>query len=265
MKISMLGRFNHEIISAYSEQNDTGKALFLTYEGLYREGDYILFSEISVPFVNIKVDDFIAETTLYVPKGEFVFKIPYGIASWAYHYYAFVGEVHHISICETSAMQLMGSRNISENPLDQKDNMLGFPHVTANTVTRGEPWFEPRNAIDGIINTESHGPYPFCSWGVGYTDDVSATVDFGRDIIAEECVIILRNDQYKEHDANWLSGRLLLSDGTDIPLAFSPLKQSYNIPLEGNKINRLTITDLKRPNGEKYCALTQIQVFGKEV
>ena len=55
-------------------------------------------------------------------------------------------------------------RNISLNPYDLQGQKRCYPHAYANYVTRGEPCFFERNAIDGVLENKGHGNFPYHSW-----------------------------------------------------------------------------------------------------
>ena len=67
-----------------------------------------------------------------------------------------------------------------------------FPHAYANFVTREEPCFYARNAIDGVINNQGHGNYPFHSWAGGARNDLEYTLDFGKEVEFDKLKQVLK-------------------------------------------------------------------------
>ena len=95
--------------------------------------------------------------------------------------------------------------------------MKYFPHASANFVTREDPCFYERNAIDGVMNNQGHGAYPYHSWAGGARNDLEFFLDFGRDVEIDKLVFFLRADFV--HDAKTGIPHLSLQQNPDIPLA----------------------------------------------
>ncbi len=54
--------------------------------------------------------------------------------------------------------------------------------------------FAARNAIDGIVCPESHGEYPYQSWGINRDPQACWTLEFGHPVKAEALVLTTRAD-----------------------------------------------------------------------
>lgn len=61
-------------------------------------------------------------------------------------------------------------------------------------VTRDEPCFFERNAIDGVLENKGHGNFPYHSWAGGARDDLEYYVVSGTEVEVEKLVFYLRAD-----------------------------------------------------------------------
>lgn len=140
------------------------------------------------------------------------------------------------------------------------------PHTWANVETRGEAVFAARNAIDGIICPESHGAYPYQSWGINRDPEACLTLEFGRPVRADTLVLTTRADF--PHDAWWKSARVTLSNGDTriLKLEKSPEGKGQSFDLGGAVITSLLLDNLKKANDPSpFPALTQLEVWGTNV
>ena len=140
------------------------------------------------------------------------------------------------------------------------------PHTWANVETRGEAVFAARNAIDGIICPESHGAYPYQSWGINCDPEACLTLEFGRPVRADTLVLTTRADF--PHDAWWKSARVTLSNGNTriLTLKKSPEGKGQSFDLGGVVITSLMLDNLKKADDPSpFPALTQLEVWGTNV
>ena len=72
----------------------------------------------------------------------------------------FQGKEHLIRAREVEDKEFYAERNIALNSHDLRGKTGGYPHASANFVTREEPCFYERNAIDGEKNNQGHGSNP---------------------------------------------------------------------------------------------------------
>ena len=142
------------------------------YHGEYAEGDRWRVELPDSEFVRIRLDDTLAESIVYVPDGTFDFAVPFGYERAAcYGPDAFVGDTHRVRVSEPCEADIYAEREISLNSHDRHNIAKYYPHAVANFVTREDPCFFERNAIDGVTNNLSHGKYPYHSWGGGLRED----------------------------------------------------------------------------------------------
>ena len=69
--------------------------------------------------------------------------------------------------------------------------VLYFPHAVANVETRGESVFAAQNAIDGNTSSNSHGDWPYESWGINRQDDATLRILFGRKVKIDRVILYL--------------------------------------------------------------------------
>jgi len=258
LQIKVLSKDNEELAHSEGEM-----AISLTYESEYVSGDRIEITVDRAKFVEIKIDDYVQSTIVFVPKGKFVFTIPFDENRWAYHFCAFEGEKHQISVKNIDVSILKSRRNLALNSLDQREPQNTYPHAWTNFVTHDAGYFEAKNAIDGIVINDGHGPYPFQSWGSDKRDDIEFKLEFGRRVAVDEVVLYLRFDDIDNHDVNWETGVLEFSDGgtLEISMAYTPKGQSYRF--EEKTIEWVKLHSLKKVSDE-FAALSQIEVYGYE-
>ncbi len=238
--------------------------LKLIYEDSYNKGDYITFEAEANEFVNIHVDPNIAESVVYLPEGKMSYSIPFDQAAAAYHPETFIGSSHMITMTKVNDDVLSTRRNLALNGLDKRGDINYYPHTDANIVTRDEPWFESRNAVDGFKDTKGHGPFPFQSWGGGLRDDLEFRLFFGREVIVDEIIIYLRADYKDDHDINWESGVIEFSDGYTMPIKMTKTVEGQSFKIEKRKVSWIKLHHLRREISAAFSALIQIEVFGVE-
>jgi hypothetical protein len=236
----------------------------LTYKGLYNEGDKIVFDLDTNKYVYVDIGEHMAESLIYVPESNFEYTIPFGEKLLAYHPDAFKGYIHKITVRTANKEELSQYKNLALNGLDKHQVINYYPHAYANVVTRNEPCFEPRNAIDGCKDNSSHGNYPYHSWGGGLRDDLEFTLFFGRDVEVDKIVLYLRADYENDHDTNWETGAFEFSDGTSMPISMIKTSDPQNYNFKTKKINWFKLCKLQRPVSTAFAALTQIEVYGRE-
>lgn len=180
IKIIELNVFNFENKIVFSIKSSR---INCKYNGEYKDGDRIYIKAQDVEFLKIKLDDTLPEAVIYTQNGCFEYKIPSGSLKAGYPKEAFEGESHHITVSEATDDEVYGKRNISFNPYDLRGQKQYFPHAYANLVTREDPCFFERNAIDGFCENKGPGSFPYHSWAGGAREDLEYYIDFGRDSV----------------------------------------------------------------------------------
>lgn len=249
------------------------------YRGELSEGDEIKIRLDGVNTFAVRLDPSLQESLIYAPNKSFSFKIPSPRELRAgYAPNAFCGEEHIISVREVSEEEFYATRNIALNAHDLRRKTGGYPHASANFVTREEPCFYERNAIDGEKNNQGHGEYPYHSWAGGARNDLEFTLDFGREVEIDEIAFYLRADFVKDekgepHDSYWKSLDVQFDDG-EIKKCFFELDREVFPNVENAKGRKIVFEKkktrkIKLYNFEQvteilgFAALTQIEVYGR--
>lgn len=244
----------------------------LTSTQPYQLGDAIRITTLSwKSFLVIQADEKVPESLIYAPSGQIDFPIPFGKLTEGYDPQAFHG-THHITARLATPEEIVSYSNLALNPLDQRNCSEYFPHAIASSVTRDDPQFFERNAIDGNTHTTGHGKWPYESWGNGLNQDPWIKVDFGRPVTINKVRLFIRSDITPDknhggrpHDTYWTSALLHFSDGSshEIVLKQSPNAQEFSF--SEKKTSWLQIDHFKQPNQELgFAAITEIEAYGHE-
>lgn len=254
--------FNEAGEAVASKQGD--QEVNLVFERVYQPGDHI---ELKVSQKNgyywIQFDDVIGKSLVYI-TDQFEYFIPFGEKRENISPKAFVGEKHYMNVHIAKEYEVDAYRNLALNLYDQANECGCYPHAWANVETRGESVFAARNAIDGITANESHGVWPYQSWGINMQKDAEITIDFGRSIRTDRIVLYTRADF--PHDNWWKQVTLSFSDGMnlEVTLEKSSLPHEICIPAQCTdwvRMSRLIQSEDPSP----FPALTQIEVYGTEI
>lgn len=259
MKITLRDRLNNLLASAEGDEK-----VCLNLNQQYGFEDILVFECKANSFVEIKIDEHIKPSIIYTPSGLITYQTPVNMKLKAYHPEAFKGNNHQIRMQIVDEAILHTRRNLAQNGMDLRWETGYFPHAEANVVTRDEPWFEAKNAIDGWFVRDGHGAWPYQSWGGGLRDDLEFWIDFGRLVTIDEVVIYFRADMVNDHDINWESGTLEFSNGHSIELRMVLSEEGQSFKFEPQTVKSIKLTNLKRELSAAFTALTQIEVFGVE-
>lgn len=243
MKLRILDKNNNEL---FVKQ---GLKIDCTYEGEYSVGDKIYISANNCYFFKIQLDSALKETVVYAPSGSFEYRIPIEVLERIYEEGAFAGTEHRIRVSEATDEEAYGERNISLNPYDLQGQKRCYPHAYANYVTRGEPCFFERNAIDGVLENKGHGNFPYHSWAGGARDDLEYYVDFGTEVEVEKLVFYLRadfpHDTYcKNIDIEFSDGEIVtanfegIADGQEVVLKEKKLQEQFTLQISYKRYSR---------------------------
>lgn len=243
----------------------SGTAINAVFGGEYNPGDTLFISAPGCEFLKVKLDEAMAESIIYCPSGSFSFEIPGEGEAVGYAPGAFCGKEHKILVSEATDDEAYGHRKISLNSADRRGQKRYFPHAQANLVTRDEPCFFERNAIDGVCQNDCHGNYPYHSWAAGAREDIEYYIDFGTDVEVSEIVFFLRADF--PHDTYWKSVDIRFSDKTAVTANFEKTAEGQKISLDTPKTTRIVhLTNFKQAEYPlSWAALSQIEIFGNYI
>ncbi len=247
---------------AYGEEIDA------RFNEAYELGDKIRIELADGEFVKLKLDETLAESIVYVPDGVFEFSVPFDYERDAcYGRSAFAGDSHRLMCSEPREAEIYCEREISLNSHDRHKVAKYFPHATANFVTREDPCFFERNAIDGVTDTAGHGIYPHHSWGGGLREDLEFEVHFGYPVEVSSVTVFLRADF--PHDTYWREAELEFSDGSKVPLSLEGIGSGQHFEFDKRMTEFVKLAGFKQQRLEdgslSFAALTELQIFGKYI
>ena len=240
------------------------RQLSLVYRAAYRPGDRISL-EIGTPgqYIVVQFEDTMAPALLYVEKREINFHIPFGEQAITYSPKSFVGDRHVIRARLATGVEVAARRNLAFNPYDEHGDTGFYPHASANVETRGEAVFAARNAIDGVFENNSHGEYPYQSWGINRDPNAALTLAFGRPVTLDEIRLTLRADY--PHDNYWTQATLEFSDGSREVMQLTDSRAPQRLQFAPKTAEWLVLKELIRAEGPSpFPALTQIEAWGVE-
>lgn len=232
----------------------------LRVDRAYEEGDVIEITS-DTPHLWVQMDASILPGEVYLPDGRMTWRVPAGEHRLAYCSGAFRGPRSIVTARAMTAGEIAARRNIARNPSDLRGDTDFFPHCTANVETRGESTFAARNVIDGMRHNDHHGLWPFQSWGIGAREDACCTLDFGREVEIDGMALTLRADF--PHDAYWVSGHVVLSDGTEYAFPLEKTADRQHIAIGRHTVRWMRLERLQKSNDPSaFPALTEWEVFG---
>lgn len=256
-----LSLLDHEQVLA---SRTADSATYLAYRDNYPTTGAFRLTVASAPaFVVVQLDAALKPALLYLTQTSWTYHLPFQAhGEWPYPPAAFAGDRHYAAARYATEDEIRQPRNLAENSHDQHDTNGAFPHASANAETRGESVFFAKNAIDGMVANESHGIYPFQSWGIDMRDDATMTIDFGRPVLIRQLGLVLRADY--PHDSYWTA--LTVGFDGDEAERFTLQKTAdrqlltLSQPVETAHV---VLRDLvKATDSSTFPALTQCQVFG---
>ena len=236
----------------------------LVYDGLYQEGDIILVeTDRPQQFCVVHLEDTMPPALVFLPGGAMEFPIPPADNRMNYNPRSFVGRRHLLSARCAAAEELKGPRNLAFNPYDCHGENGMYPHASANVETRGEAVFAARNAVDGFFENDSHGEWPYQSWGINRDTNAAMKLEFGRPVRVKGLRLTLRADF--PHDSWWTRVTVRFSDGSQERLALEKTALPQKFDITPRVVNELTLCELIKAEDESpFPALTQIEVGGEE-
>ena len=245
-----------------------GEEIDVHYSGEYEVGDKWRIELDYCEFVKMKLDPTLEESIVYVPDGIFEFPIPFErVRRACYAPGAFSGDDHRVYCAEPTEAEIYGERCISLNSHDMHNVPKYFPHAVANFVTREDPCFFERNAIDGVTENIGHGCYPYHSWGGGLREDLEFWVEFGMEVEVSKVTVHLRADF--PHDTYWKEAELEFSDKSTVHIDLIGTKEGQTFEFEPKKTEYVKLTGFKQQRLEdgslSFAALSQLSVYGNYI
>ena len=237
--------------------------ILMVYKGEYAPGDQILFQtdEINTYYV-IRVDSTMDEAYVYLTEKSLEYVIPFDEKKISYNPLSFTGNRHYITMRRAEGYENSSYRNLAKNVMDQNKDLGCYPHAHANVETRGESVFAARNCLDGVLANESHGAWPYESWGINKQEDAEITLEFGRPVDIDKIYLYTRADF--PHDNWWVQATITFSDGSKEVVNMEKSVKPHVFSIEKNQITWLKIGNLiQSDDPSPFPAMTQIEVYGR--
>ena len=237
--------------------------ILMVYKGEYSPGDKILFQtdEINTYYV-IRIDSTMDEAYVYLTEKSLEYVIPFDEKKISYNPLSFTGNRHYITMRKAEDYENSSYRNLAKNVMDQNKDLGCYPHAHANVETRGESVFAARNCLDGVLANESHGTWPYESWGINKQDDAEITLEFGRPVDIDKIYLYTRADF--PHDNWWVQATITFSDGSKEVVNMEKSVKPHVFSIEKNQITWLKIGNLiQSDDPSPFPAMTQIEVYGR--
>lgn len=239
-----------------------GSEALLRIDRVYAPGDAIEITS-DDKHLWVQLDTSILPGEVYLPDGRMTWRVPAGEHRLAYSPLAFEAGRHLVTARSMCPEEIAARRNVACNPADLRGDTDFYPHCTANVETRGESCFAARNVIDGVRISSYHGEWPFQSWGIGAREDAWCLLDFGREVDVDEMALTLRADF--PHDAYWVSGHVVLSDGAEVAYDLQKTGDRQFIPLGSHRVRWMRLERMnKSDDPSAFPALIEWEVFGKD-
>ena len=228
---------------------------------IWQKGDTVLFLAPIGSHLQIAVDASMLQGEVYLPNGIMHWQVPFGEHRLAYMPGLFDGKRHIITARLLSEQETAVCRDLARNPLDLRGETDFFPHCTANVETRNESVFAARNVIDDLRFNQSHGEWPYESWGIGAREDAWCLLDFGREVVVAQMALTLRADF--PHDAYWVSGHVVDSNGDDLAFDLQKTGERQIIDLGGRSVQWLRLERMvKSDDPSAFPSLRTWEVYG---
>lgn len=237
--------------------------ILMVYKGEYSPGDKILFQtdEINTYYV-IRIDSTMDEAYVYLTEKSLEYVIPFDEKKISYNPLSFTGNRHYITMRKAEDYENSSYRNLAKNVMDQNKDLGCYPHAHANVETRGESVFAARNCLDGVLANESHGAWPYESWGINKQDDAEITLEFGRPVDINKIYLYTRADF--PHNNWWVQATITFSDGSKEVVNMEKSVKPHVFSIEKNQITWLKIGNLiQSDDPSPFPAMTQIEVYGR--
>jgi hypothetical protein len=105
--------------------------------------------------------------------------------------------------------------------------------------------------------------WPYQSWGPQLRTDIWWKLDFGRPVELDKIRLMVRADF--PHDSYWKSVEVEFSDGSRLPLNLSASADFQDFSFTKRRVSWLRITNVVPADPAKWCALIEVEAWGKDL
>ena len=239
-------------------------AYLATQDLIYEEGDYFkIVVDTCKRYLIVRLDESLNEDLIFLEGNEWIYTIPIAEnRKDARVDTAFKGKKHYISVRYAEDFEISQYRNLSRNTHALNEKNGSYPYAYANVETRNEATFFACNIIDGVYANNSHGSYPYQSWGINKQLDAILTLDFGRKVEIDRVDITIRCDF--PHDSYWVQGTLEFSDGSKEVVYLNKIHTPQKVLFDKKLVSWIKFQELIQDTDQSpFPALTQLDVYGK--
>ena len=260
------GKNDYEEHTQPMEAQGVSMTFLATQDLEYVDGDFIrITTDKPNAHLVVKLDETLNSTLVYLTGTTWEYVIPLSEgARPSISDLAFKGKSHYISARYAEDYEINQTRNLAFNPHDQKQVSGAYPHAIANIETRNDSTFFAKNAIDGVYANNSHGSYPYQSWGINRDPNAQLTIEFGRKVSVNSIGLVFRADF--PHDSFWTNVSIEFSCG--IVHKFDTIKavEIQKFKFDEIETEYVIFKNLIKADDESpFPALSQIEVYGREV
>ncbi|WP_179393843.1 hypothetical protein [Lacticaseibacillus absianus] len=250
---------NGEVIATTS---GASRADLARHHGFARGDAFVVTVPQTPVFLMVQLDAALAPALIYLTTPTWRYQIPQDDQrEWPYPASAFRSRLGYATVRFATPAEVQAAPNLALNTHDQHEASGAFPHVQATAETRGETVFYAKNAIDGIVANDSHGNWPFQSWGIDQDPTATLTLDFGRPVTLTGIGLVLRADY--PHDSYWTALDVVFEDGSTVPIATTKTAACQRFDFPARTVSWLRLTHLiKAPDSATFPALTQLEAYG---
>lgn len=258
-----LGKNDYEEKSKKLTATDERFLCIATQDCQYEAGDVIeVECDQAGEYLMVQLDKTLAPSLIFVKGKKWRYPVPLS-ENWqeSLPEYTFKGKRHVLTVRKAKPFEVEQYQNLTFNAHDLKEETGAYPHADANVETRNDSTFFAKNAIDGVYANESHGSYPYQSWGINQQPDAALTIDFGREVLIDCVELTLRADF--PHDSYWTEATVEFSDGSQEIFSLEKTDKPQSFSFDKRLTNQLVLMSLnKAPDESPFPALTQLAAYG---
>lgn len=246
------------------KKEESLSAVHMLVDRVYEAGDIIKLTLEKKCFYDMSLDVGMKNSIVYAKEETLEYTIPFGETRTPYPPGAFEGRYHILEVKQIDKTNSEDTWDLSTNSHDVRGNTSIYPHCTASVETRDESIFAARNTIDGFIETDGHGIWPFTSWGDNEDPHAEIQIWFGRTVEITEVIINIRSDF--PHDNYWHHATLCFSNGSSMDIDLKKTGEGQIFKIEDVQCEWVKLCNFVKDEKDPspFPALTYWRVNGRE-